>query len=67
MLMKQMDDKMVETAEVKIDFRGKLQQTRIKKVGTTPRKDGDVSSRSSNSRKASGSGLVGAPPTTIVA
>ena len=63
MLMKQMDEKMVETADVKIDFRGKLQQTRIKKAGTTPRKDGDASSRSSNSRKASGSGLVGVPPT----
>ncbi len=55
-LMKQMDERMLETAEVKIDFRGKLQQTRVKKAGTTPRKDGYESSRSSNSRKPSGSG-----------
>ena len=55
-LMKQMDERMLETAEVKIDFRGKLQQTRVKKAGTTPRKDCYESSRSSNSRKPSGSG-----------
>ena len=55
-LMKQMDERMLEAADIKVDFRAKLQQTRVKKAGTTPRKDGYDSSRSSNSRKPSGSG-----------
>ncbi len=34
-----MDQKSVEVAETKIDFKGKLQKTRIKKSGITPREN----------------------------
>ena len=62
-LMKMMDDKMVEHTDEKIDFMGRLKQTKMKRQGTnTPRKEGELSSRNSNvgSRRASGSGLL--PP-----
>ncbi len=48
-IMQQMDQKSVEVAETKIDFKGKLQKTRIKKSGITPRENaGDQSARSVN-------------------
>ena len=48
MMMQDMDQKSQEVAETKIDFKGKLQKTRIKKSGITPREGGDQSARSNN-------------------
>ena len=41
MQMKALDDKMVETTDVRIDFRGNLNETRIKKPSSPDKKQSD--------------------------
>ena len=50
MMMKQMDDRVAQVSEKKIDFKAKLQKTRIKKSALTPRQEasGDQSARSAS-------------------
>ncbi|TNV76088.1 hypothetical protein FGO68_gene4860 [Halteria grandinella] len=64
MLMKGMDDKMIEVADVKVDFKAKLSASRVKKPGTTPRKDGSDNSQG-NSRAPSQTSLSRKPSGTV--
>ena len=63
MLMSQIDDKVVETTGEKVNFKDRLQKTRVKKQANFTPRDGGDSSRS-HSINTIASTNQGAPPTT---
>ena len=45
-MMSEIDQKMIETTGEKVNFKDRLQKTRVKKSSITPRDDNSSSSRS---------------------
>ena len=49
-VMKALDERMIEMADTKVDFLSKIKETRFRKANVTPRKDGGNNTGGESSR-----------------